>query len=204
MSLVFDIFGTVRHLIYMIPLILIVSVGFLSSMDRNSQVKFSNIILFVILLFNLSWMPKTFPINTRHVAIPESRDYWAIWGAQHLEGKVAIVEGGTLLEMAQHYSEFTRQKKVIIPFNLVDRKITYIRPGIYHRLKDAMREFEQLGINYVIADGYHIRRRPYLKEIQNEEWASRFRHLKFFESRIKGGVLYDVNIYKVCYDEKCL
>ena len=204
MSLVFDIFATERHLIYMIPLILIVSVGFLSSMDRNSQVKFSNIILFVILLFNLSWMPKTFPIDTRHVAIPVHRDYWAIWGAQHLEGKVAIVEGGGLLEMAQHYSEFTREKKVIIPFNQVDRKIKPLRPGIYHRLKDAMRDFEQLGIKYVITDGYFIRRRPYLKEIQNEEWASRFRHLKFFESRIKGGVLYDVNIYKVCYDEKCL
>jgi hypothetical protein len=117
---------------------------------------------------------------------------------------VAIVEGGGLLEMAQHYSEFTRGKKVIIPFNQVDRKIKPMRPGIYRRLKDAMRDFEQLGIKYVITDGYFIRRRPYLKEIQNEEWAGRFRHLKFFESRIKGGVLYDVNIYKVCYDEKCL
>jgi hypothetical protein len=67
-----------------------------------------------------------------------------------------------------------------------------------------MREFEQLGIKYVITDGYHIRRRPYLKEIQNKEWASRFHHLKYFKSMIRGSVLHDVNIYKVCYEKKCL
>ena len=83
------------------PIILIVSVGFWSSMDRNSRVKFSNIILFVVLLFNLSWMPRTFPIKTNHVTIPEVRDNWAIWGAQHLEGKVVIVEGGDILKIAQ-------------------------------------------------------------------------------------------------------
>jgi hypothetical protein len=204
MSLVFHIFRSERHLIYLMPIILIVSVGFLSSMDRNSQVKFSNIVLFFILLFNLSWMPRALqPIPAGHLTIPEVRDNWAIWGAQHLEGKVAIVEGGDVLEIGQHYSEFNPERKIILPFDQVDRKISTIRPGNYARLKDALIEFEQLGIQYVITDGNHIKRRPYLKELQNEEWASQFRHLKYFRSRIKGSVLHDVNIYQVCYEGKC-
>jgi hypothetical protein len=204
MSLVFDIFGTERHLIYLIPIILIVSVGFFSSMDQNTRVKFSNIVLLIALMFNLSWMPRVLQFdNTRHLTIPELKDNWAIWGAQHLEGKVAIVEGGSVLRIAQHYSEFTAERKIILPFNQVDRKITTIRPGIYYRLKDALGEFEKLGVKYVITDGAHSRRRPYLKELQDEEWASQFRHLKYFRSRIKGSVLHEVNIYKVCYEGKC-
>lgn len=201
MSLVFHIFRHERHLIYLVPIILIVSVGFLSSMDRNSRVKFSNIVLFFILLFNLSWMPRALlPIPAGHLAIPEVHDDWAIWGAQHLEGKVAIVEGGDVLKIGQHYSEFTPERKIILPFDQVERKIDTIRPGNYARLQDALIEFKQLGIQYVITDGYHIKRRPYLRELENEEWARQFRHLKYFQSYMKGSVLHEVNIYEVRFD----
>ena len=204
LSMVFHVFKSGRHLIYLMPVVLIVSFGFFSSMDHNSRVKFSNIVLLVILIFNVSWMPRVLqPIPKGHLTIPEVIDDWAIWGAQHLEGKVAIVEGGNVLKISQHYSEFTPERKIILPFDQVDRKISYIRPGNYQRLEDALAEFKQLGIQYVITDGYHIKRRSYLRELKNEEWACRFQHLKYFKSWQKGSVLHDVNIYKVNFEGEC-
>ena len=204
LSLVFHVFRSERHLIYLMPIVLIASVGFLSSMDRNSKVKFSNVILLVILIFNLSWLPRALtPIPKGHFTLPEVKDDWAIWGAKHLEGKVAIIEGGNVLKIGQHYSEFTPERKVILPFDQVDRNITYVRPGNYYRLEDALAEFKQLGIQYVITDSYHIKRRSYLRELENEEWACRFQHLKYFKSWQKGSVLHDVNIYKVNLEGEC-
>ncbi len=203
LSLIYDVFGSTRHLVYLVPIIILASVGFLSSIDRDSQVKFSNIILLVVLLFSLGGLPWGWKIDIAHLRIPEIRDNWAVWAARNLDGNVVIIEGGDILESAQHYSEFTHQRKTILPFDQVQRKITSMRPGVYERLEDALPDFKQMGVKYVITDGSHIRRRPYLKEIQGEKWTGRFRHLKYFQRRPRGGVLYDVNIYKVCYDPKC-
>lgn len=200
-ALVFHVFRADRHLIYLVPIILIASVGFVSAADRNTPIKFSNVILFIMLLFNLSWLPRVMsPVSVEQFAIPAVHDEWAVWGARHLEGNVAIVEGGDLLRMAQHYGDFSPEDKTVLPFNGVEKTIETMRPGRYLKLQDALAEFKALEIRYVILDDKYIRMRPYLAQLRKSEWRKKFPHLKYFPGGTEGSLLRGINIYEVRLD----
>ena len=131
------------------------------------------------------------------MGLPVVQDHWAVWAAQNIDGKVIIVEGADILRMSQYYE----QDGVRVPkrFSEVARSIQTIRPGIYEDLATAVEDFRRLGVEYVITDKNHIKRRPYLREISDEKWANVFHHLGYFEIGDPGAVLYGVNIYRFNY-----
>lgn len=194
MTPVFDIFASVRHLIYLVPFLLVAAVWFVSSLEAKDW-RYANIIFSILILITTS----TFiPIKTygyKHLGLPVVQDHWAVWAARNIDGKVVIIEGADILRMSQHY----KREGIRVPrrFSEVARSIRTIRPGIYDDLSTAVEEFRQLGIEYVITDKNHIKRRPYLREISDEKWSDVFQHLGYYEIGDPGAVLYGVNIYRL-------
>lgn len=202
LSIVFDVFHSKRHLIYLIPFVFLIGTGFLANAGFK-HFRFSNIILTGVLVFVISSVPKLQWYGTKWIKTPEVQDYWAIYSSTFMEGNVFIVEGGDILQLGQHYSIKSGQqylqdgKKSHKQFVKVDRNITPIRPGIYNNLEEAIPEFIERNIKYVITDRIHIRRRPYLKEIATKKWQGTFEHLQHFNSGGNGSLLVDIDIYKV-------
>ena len=196
MTPVFDIFGTPRHLVYLVPFILIAGVWTIAYMGSKNW-RFANIGLIGLIVITASMLPSIRTIGYEHLGLPVVRDTWAVWGAHNLHGKIAIVEGHDILRMSQHYeAEGWR-----VPKNFVDvqRNLTTWRPGIYRRLSDALKDFQKQNIRYVITDQNHIKRRPYLRQITRKKWNHVFHHLGSFPREDRGAVLDGVNIYRIDY-----
>ena len=196
MTPIFDIFVSVRHLIYLIPFLLIAAAWFIPFLESRDW-RFANITFSILILITLSSL---IPIQTygyKHLGLPVVQDHWAVWAARNVDGKVVIVEGADILRMSQHYE----RDGIRVPkrFADVERSIQTIRPGIYKDLATAVEEFRRLDVKYVITDKNHIKRRPYLREIADEKWANVFQHLGYYEIGDPGAVLYGVNIYRLNY-----
>lgn len=202
LSIVFDVFHAKRHLIYLTPFVFLIGTGFLANAGYK-HFHFSNIILTIVIIYTISSAPKLQWYGTEWIKVPEVKDHWAIYSSTFIEGNVFIVEGGDILQLGQHYSiksgkQYLQDgKKSHKHFVKVNRNIIPIRPGIYNSLDEAISEFRERNIKYIITDKIHIRRRPYLKEIATDKWKETFEHLQHFEIGDKGCILADVNIYKV-------
>lgn len=196
LSMIYDVFGTRRHLVYLIPWIYLAAASWCVTIDMNLPVKFSNILALVLTIMTIISYPEFPTHGFKHLKKPEVKDEWAIWAAQHVKGKVAIVEGGDVLEMSENYG-FKNGNRYAIDFKNLEKKISTYRPGIHNNLKNAMAEFKDNNTKYIITDRYHIKRRPYLKEIADKQWEPIFKKINHFGFPKRGGVLIDVNIYEI-------
>jgi hypothetical protein len=198
MSVIFHVYGSIRHLLYLVPFLLITAGAFFFVLDR-SRFGIKNIVGTCMIAFVITTAPGIDWLKPEQVAVAQIKDHWAVWAAENLRGNVAIVEGGDLLEMSQHYE--SKGWRIAKEFQSVEPRINTIRPGVYRDLSRALEEFKQRNIRYLITDDNHIRRRPYLKDVSNEEWNDIFRHLKHFRLGDKGAVLKGVNIYEVVFPD---
>lgn len=196
MTIVFHIYGSIRHLIYLVPLLLITAGAFFFVLDR-ARFDIKNIAGTFMIAFVLATVPGIYGLHPDRIEIPQVKDHWAVWAADNLSGNVAIVEGGDILEMSQHYER--RGWRIAKAFQSVEPRINTIRPGVYRDLSRALEEFRRRNIRYLITDGNHIRRRPYLRNVSNEEWKDVLRHLNTFRHGYEGAVLKNVNIYELVY-----
>ncbi len=194
--MVYDVFGTRRHLIYLIPWIYLSAASWCVTVDMNLPVKFSSILASVLLILTIISYPEFPTHGFRHLKKPEVKDEWAIWAAQHVKGEVAIVEGGDVLEMSENYG-FKNGIRYAVDFKKLEKKISTYRPGVHKNLKNAMAEFKNNNTKYIITDRHHIERRPYLKEIADKQWEPIFKKINHFGFPKRGGVLIDVNIYEI-------
>jgi len=200
-SMIFQVFGHVRHLLFLIPFILACSVVFISSLGTDT-VKISNIVFGLLLVSAVSSSEEIKLFDENHINVPQVKDTWALWAADNLEGNVALVEAGDILQMAQHYRKPAMQR-VPESFALVEEKINRVRPGEHKSLAEALPDFQARNIDYVITDKrtlYMKHRRPYLKEIREEKWRKTFELLNSIPGGEPGGALIGVDIYKVHYE----
>ena len=84
----------------------------------------------------------------------------------------------------------------IKPYSEAVSRIEYVRPGKYSNLEEALDAFRRESIRYLVLDGYHIKRRPFLRDVSAERYRDRFELLKQFEG---GDTLRDVSIYEIKY-----
>ncbi len=202
---VYHIFPTVRHIAPLIPLIYLLGAV---ALCRSTSLKRLGIgciaVLAVVVAVTYIRVPSIYFAPRSAVQIPSVKDSWAIWAAMSLDGKVAIIEGGDIMDMSQHYayidpavlttSPYVQLNK--IPYDQADKRIQYIRPGRYDNLEDALEQFRLASIRYLILDKHHIKRRPYLREVTSEQYKDRFEHLEYFHG---GDTLRDVHIYRIKY-----
>ena len=125
------------------------------------------------------------------------RTYWAVWAANNIEGTVAIVEGGDYVKMSQHYEP--TGWRVAKRFADVESRIDLWRPGIYQNLDEALIEFRQKGVRFLITDNESMKRRPYLFSVSHPRWRRHFVHLGYYHVGSKGSKIPRVNIYRVIY-----
>lgn len=207
MSLIFHTYGTIRHLIYLIPLLLITAGALFLILDRvpfdiKNLVGTCVIALAIVAAPSSKWWllykaPKMKWWNSERIAVPQVKDHWAVWAAAHLQGNVAILEGSDLISMSEHYR--SRGWRIGENFERVQSRINLIRPGVYTSLEEAHEAFRRREINYLVTDDVHIHERPYLKDVSKPKWGGVFRHMKHFPIGDKGAVLKNVDIYEVVY-----
>lgn len=195
MAMIFAIFASIRHLIYFVPL-LMVCAGFGFVLLARLRINLSNIaatglIVAAVANAHINWLDHAYR------TIPEVKDHWAVWAAQHFEGNVAIIEGGDLIEMSEHYEP--RGWRVIRDYEDVTPRIHTIRPGVHADLGEALAEFEKRDIRYLVTDRGHLKRRPYLMDVDEPEWRGRFRHIGHFPLGDKGAQLAGVDLYEIVY-----
>ncbi len=199
LSLVYEVFGTVRHLIFFIPFMLLIATSCISRITIfNTNI--SNILTVLLLSYTVVTGPKIVYFKTSHIQVPEVKDQWALWAAEHLDGKIAMVEGGSVLRMSQHYT-IPQMNRKPLSFGEVDENIYPIRPDVYASLADAVIDFKEQNIKYVITDLVGCKKRPYLNEISEKKWQNGFERLKYFPHGKRGANLLEVSIYKIHYDK---
>ncbi|MHB8788720.1 MAG: hypothetical protein ACYDBT_02440 [Desulfobulbaceae bacterium] len=196
-SLVFDVFGHIRHLLFLIPFILLGSVAFVASLS-GERFRVGNILLVVLLVHTVASHEKIEILAKNRIKLPQVQDTWALWAADHLEGNVVLLTGGDILRLAQHYRK-PAVDRIPLSFAQVEERIVRIRPGEYSSLAEAVADFRKKEIDFVITDAIslrYIRRNPYLKEIGEEKWRNIFVHQRSFAGGEPGASYHGVNIYR--------
>ena len=197
MSIIYAIFGTIRHLFYFLPLLLLCAGAGFFIFDRY-KINLETIAGTAVILAVAAGFPTVVWMGPAIRQLPQVKDHWAVWAANNIEGRVAIVEGGDLLKLSQHYER--TGWRVARKFEQVAPNISTWRPGIYQNLDEALIHFRTKGIQYLITDRVHIKRRPYLRDVSAPEWQDTFRHLNYFRLGDKGSQLHEVNIYRIDYN----
>lgn len=199
LSLVYEVFGTIRHLIFLVPFIFLIGTFFISEVSFG-KIKISNILAAGFIIYCI-WICPQFPLyKVNHIKYPQVNDLWALWAVEQVEGNVAIVEGSSLLRMSQHYSH-PAQDRIPLPFNQVEEHLQTIHPSLYPSLADAVIAFRKQNINYLVTDSVSRKKRPYLKELSDKKWHEAFELLKHFPFGDRGAHLFSINVYKIHYDK---
>lgn len=196
MSMIFAIFGTVRHLFYFIPLLLLSAGGVFIVLQRY-RLPLQSIVATAMIVLVVSDLPNVVWMGPEQRQLPQVQDHWAVWAANNIEGTVAIVEGGDFVKMSQHYEP--TGWRVARSFEDVEPHIRVWRPGVYKDLDEALFQFRDKGVSYLISDRESMKRRPYLFEVSHPRWRKHFRHLGYYHLGGKGSKLHRVTIYQVLY-----
>ncbi len=195
-SMIYEIFGTVRHLYYLLPLLLLCAGAAFFVLERY-RVPVQSIAATAIILLVASDLPLVVWMGPEQKQIPQVKDHWAVWASNNFEGTVAIVEGGDFLKMSQHYEPIGW--RVARSFRDVAPHIRAWRPGVYDTLGEAMIHFRKINVRYLITDREGLKRRPYLRDVTDPRWQDQFKHLAYFPVGDKGARLRHVNIYEIIY-----
>jgi hypothetical protein len=196
LSIVYAIFVSIRHLFYLLPLLLLCAGGAFYLLERF-QISMRSIVATVLIIVVASDFPTLVWMGPELRQVPQVQDHWAVWAANNIEGTAAIVEGGDFVKMSQHYEP--TGWRVAKHFVDVEPHINLWRPGIYKDLDEAMAHFKEKGVKYLITDRESTKRRPYLRSVSHPRWRNHFIHLGYFHLGGKGSKIRRVSIYQVLY-----
>jgi len=200
---VYDVFRSTRHLVSSIPIIYLVGAFGLRRSAGLQKLGVSGLITLIVLSATVyGRMPGISFTPQSTVSIPMVKDSWAVWAAMSLEGRVGIIEGGDLIDMSQHYMPIdpdiiqtgVHLNLVKRPYNTVNSRIEYVRPGKLSSFDEALAEFRRNSIRYLVLDNVHIRRLPQLRKAFSPKYSHDLKLLKHFEG---GETLRDVYIYEI-------
>lgn len=194
-SLVFDIFGHIRHLVFLIPFLLLLGTLAITYLPRKA-LACANILFFLLIVFMVIDCPPMVILKKNHVHLPEVKDTWALWAADNLEGKVALCEGSDYLRLAQHYQK-PAKNRVARSFDQVQEWIIPVRIQNYPNLEDAFTDLQQRGIRYLIKDAVYGSSRPFLQELDSPYGRAHFQRLQHFPNGDRGAALFFVTLYQL-------
>jgi hypothetical protein len=199
LSAVAQVFDSIRHVFVLVPVVLLLAAkmaGCMLGWLRNDRL--AN--LATVLVVGWILMGVRLPHNPLDEAfhIPYVSDEWAQWSARNLYGRIAIVDGGDLIDMNQPYQTLggfrsldrAEQEQVIQPF----------RPGLYNSLGEALVDFRKQGVTYVLVDTLNSRARPYLNEADSPQYANDLELVRRFKAMPdESWVVRDMRVYRVRY-----
>jgi len=159
LSIVYDIFGTTRHFLVLVPFIIIFSAMGIYEIFKKHEL--NNILLssFLVLFIIFSLIS---PVGLRLLGGTEMPS-WGSWAANNIHGKIGIVEGGDLIMMNLPDTHVAGVGQMDLYAKESNLSVT--RPGYFENLESAMVYFKQIGMTHLALDDSNIERRPYLKEV---------------------------------------
>lgn len=193
---VFEIYGNPRHLFVLLPFTFIISSKFLIDLtegkDRN------NILVLCFILLLMAQIPFRTIISEINIAYPKVHDEWAIWGATNLQKKIAIVEGRDLIEMILLNEKLGSEN--LLDLSTGQSNMFTVRPGNHGNLEDAMRDFKERGVKYLMLNKDNIKKFPYLYEVYESEWSEHFVKIKSFRGEpADKWIIRDMDVFNVVY-----
>lgn len=192
---------TERYVYVLLPFIIIIaSRTLVTLLENNPQKNFFafSFITLILFSFTLDVPIRTIISNRIRIDTPKVHDEWAIWAANNLKGKIAIMEGGDLIAMQLPDTKVSGRGQ----FDLWSKKsdISVFRPRYYKSSKEAIQHFKQMQISYVMIDTENVNRRYYLKKIYNSELSEHFTLIRSFKSKpTDKWVIKDMKILKIVY-----
>lgn len=196
-SIIFHVFGHVRHLLFLLPFIFISGAVFAASLSWG-RTRLANMALTALLGYTLATHAEIELLPENRMQLPEVKDTWALWAADHLEGRVVLLSGEDILRLAQHYRK-SAVDRIPRSFGLVEEKIVRVRPGEHRSLAEAVEDFRRKGVRYVITDEWSLTRgyrALYLREIGDEKWRDTFVELQNFAGGEPDAAMYGITIYR--------
>ncbi|OGM29993.1 hypothetical protein A2801_00545 [Candidatus Woesebacteria bacterium RIFCSPHIGHO2_01_FULL_41_10] len=192
LSIIYSIFGTQRHLLPMVPFVLVFSALGLYELSRKIKYTYRFLSLFVIVFILFSLVsPLMNKMNEAEPHMPQ----WAAWAANNIQGKIGIIDGGELIMM--HLSDTSVSGVNQIDLYASKSNLSVTRPGYFTDLAAAMPYFQEIGLTHLALDKGNIDRRPYLKEVYLPQYSSLFTEIY---SDFDSGERWEMKIYKINYD----
>jgi len=193
---VFDNFGAPKHLYPLLPFIFILSSKFLIDLLETSSR--NNILVLSFILLLLLQAPVLSIRRGINIAPPEVRDEWAIWAADNLKGKIAIVDGHNLIDLIVINNRIG--SKNLLDLSTGNPYMSTFEPRKYGDLEDAMQDFKKIGVSYLMLDREYIKRRRYLYEVYDSKWSRNFVLIRSFRSKPEDKwIIKDMDIFKIVY-----
>lgn len=182
-SIIWFLYGSGRHLIILIPIVILVAVWMISNFSQWVPIKgFEQCMAIAAILYSLS--QPLYPRLDRDVLSggEYNPDEWSIWASKNIQGKVGLVEGSTLM-------------LTNLPLDQLNR-IEIKRIGGYPSFEEALKNFKDQGLQYVLITNITVKVRPYLKEIYEGKESPDLQLLASFDN---GLFVPHAKIYKVIY-----
>ncbi len=163
LSPVWAIFDNPRHFYPLMPLVLIFTALAIYDMFRNHRLRALLQALFILVFVGFSLVTPVKDLVSPEEAWAEDGMTWAKWVAEHVRGKIAIIEGGDLIMMNLPDTRVGG----VGQYDLYAPKsgLSIVRPGYFSNLHDAMKWLEKAGVTHIVLDDINIDRRPYLRSL---------------------------------------
>jgi hypothetical protein len=155
--------GSPRQLFPTIPFILIFSTIGLYDILSTPKYKNTLIALFIgfYVLFSLI-IPVREKVNAAKDPIHDGL-IWSKWIAEHVQGKIAVMEGRDLIMLQLPNTRVGGLKNLMRDAPI--SKISALPPGYFTDLDSAMKWFNLVGITHLVIDDKILEKRSYLKQI---------------------------------------
>lgn len=156
--------ASMRHLLPIAPLaFLLAADGFVEALRRPRWRPFAAAALVGFILHSLAaaaWYRQA----DASAAIRDGLT-WGTWAADHIRGRLAIVEGGDLVMM--HLPDTAVAGVGLTDFYAPRTGLRVTRPGWFDSLEEAMAWMRGQGITHLAVDDDGVRRRPYLQRVRD-------------------------------------
>lgn len=172
MSVFFSIFGTPRHIMPLVPLILMfVTIGYHDVLRRFRS--FSTLIVTAACLLLMFVVAIAAFTGLGYKPYEEDKiPSWATWAADNIQGKIVIEKGGDLIMMNIPDTSVAGvgQWDIYAPVS----GISITKPGYFQNLTSAMPYLKEIDATHIALDDINIYWRPYLKEVYLPEYSKWF------------------------------
>jgi hypothetical protein len=175
LSAVYDVMDSGRHLWPMVPLALVLScAGASRAMDLLPRPRLSHALAVLAFAAGSLVVPGVALAEASRSPVHDGVR-WGRWIAEHVRGRLAIVEGASLVMM--HIGDTLAGGSGLMDLRAPLTGLSVVRPGYFASLEPALTWLRAQGVTHVAIDNANVARRPYLRALAAQPHAPYLRRL---------------------------